>query len=145
MKQVGNVTADSELTYEYGVRRTAAKPQKKLTAQPKKEEKEKEEDDGDVVKSKGNTHTGCPLLIIVFLLLGESRGASSSSDNTVPPQIINGQPHLPFQLQIEYTNSDGDRCLRVITKAKPITTDRLKAEKGELIVDVMLKLLLLSL
>ena len=130
MKQVGNVTADSELTYEYGVRRTAAKPQKKLTAQPKKEEK----DDGDIVKSKGNTRTGCPLLIIVFLLLGESRGASSSSDDTVPPQIINGQPYLPFQLQIEYTNSDGDRCLRVITKAKPITTDRLKAEKGELIV-----------
>ena len=44
--------------------------------------------------------------------------------------MIDGQPHLPFQLQIEYTNSDGDRCLRVITKAKPITTDRLKAEKG---------------
>ena len=139
MKQVGNVTADSELTYEYGVRRTAAKSQKKLTAQLKKEEKEKEEDDGDVVKSKGNTRTGCPLLIIVLLILGESKGASFSSGNTVPQQIINGQPHLPFQLQIEYTNSDGDRCLRVITKAKPITTDRLKAEKGELIVDVMLK------
>ena len=65
---------------------------------------------------------------------GEGASPSSSSAPTVPPQIINGQPYLPFQLQIEYTNSDGDRCLRVITKAKPITTDRLKAEKGELIV-----------
>ncbi|XP_003382887.1 PREDICTED: circularly permutated Ras protein 1-like [Amphimedon queenslandica] len=113
VKQVGNVTADTEITYEYGVRKVTDKPSKKLSVQPKiKEEKEEEDDEGDIVKSKG-----------------DKSGASPSSDGGVPPQMIDGQPHLPFQLQIEYTNSDGDRCLRVITKAKPITTDRVKAEK----------------
>ena len=54
VKQVGNVTADSEITYEYGVRKVANKPSKKLSAQPKiKEEKEGEDDEGDIVKSKG--------------------------------------------------------------------------------------------
>ena len=48
----------------------------------------------------------------------------------VPPLIIGGRPHLPFQLQIEYTSLDGDRCLRVITQAKPVTRDRSLAERG---------------
>ena len=46
------------------------------------------------------------------------------------PLMINGQPHFPFQLQIEYTSPDGDRCLRVITQSKPVTKDRDVAEKG---------------
>ena len=49
----------------------------------------------------------------------------------VPPLMIGGQPHLPFQLQIEYTSLDGDRCLRVITQAKPVTRDRSLAERGK--------------
>ena len=54
MKQVGNVTADTEITYEYGVRKVADKPSKKLSIQPKiKEENEEEDDEGDIVKSKG--------------------------------------------------------------------------------------------
>ena len=48
----------------------------------------------------------------------------------VPPLMIGGRPHLPFQLQIEYTSLDGDRCLRVITQAKPVTRDRSLAERG---------------
>ena len=44
--------------------------------------------------------------------------------------MIDGQPHLPFQLQIEYTSLDGDRCLRVITQTKPVTKDRSVANKG---------------
>ncbi|XP_019853243.1 PREDICTED: circularly permutated Ras protein 1 isoform X3 [Amphimedon queenslandica] len=105
VKQVGNVTADSELTFDYGVRKAQTTPP---TESPK--------DGGDDGNSKESSDGGA------------ATGASASSD-TVPPQMIDGQPHLPFQLQIEYTNSDGDRCLRVITKAKPITTDRLKAEQ----------------
>ena len=48
----------------------------------------------------------------------------------VPPLLVDGSPHLPFQLQIEYTGQDGSRCIRVITQAKPITTNRDVAERG---------------
>ena len=48
----------------------------------------------------------------------------------VPPLLVDGSPHLPFQLQIEYTGRDGSRCIRVITQAKPITTNRDVAERG---------------
>lgn len=88
---VGNVTADAELTYEYGVRNHSK-------------------------KSTGASPTPSPV---------------ASSDVTVPPLMVEGKPHLPFQLQIEYTGRDGSQCLRVITEAKPVTRDRSKAEKGE--------------
>ena len=62
-----------------------------------------------------------------------SGGASGGGEVVeVAPLMVDGQPHLPFQLQIEYTAQDGSRCMRVITQAKPITTDRHVAEKGGL-------------
>ncbi len=80
---VGNVTAETELTYEYGVR------------------------------NKSNNPT-----------------PPSSEGQKVPQLMIDGKPHLLFQLQIEYTGRDGSRCMRVITEAKPITRDRKEAERG---------------
>ena len=56
-------------------------------------------------------------------------GASGESVST-PPLMINGTPHLPFQLQTEYTIADGSVLVRVITKVKPITEDRQVAERG---------------
>ena len=38
---------------------------------------------------------------------------------------------LPFQLQIVYTDTEGAKALRVLTKVKPVTTDRQKAERSE--------------
>lgn len=61
-----------------------------------------------------------------------SGGASGGEGVRVPPLMVEGKPHLPFQLQIEYTAQDGSRCMRVITQAKPITTNRDLAEKGML-------------
>ncbi len=49
---------------------------------------------------------------------------------TTPTLMINGQANYPFQLQIEYTSLDGDKCLRVITQTKPLTKDRELAERG---------------
>ena len=62
----------------------------------------------------------------------ESSDAAASEKplTEIPPQMMDGQPHLPFQLQMEYTNLDGDRCLRVITQTKPVTKDRNIADKG---------------
>ena len=57
-------------------------------------------------------------------------GRQEGGASEVPPLMIGGRPHLPFQLQIEYTSLDGDRCLRVITQAKPVTRDRSLAERG---------------
>ena len=59
---------------------------------------------------------------------GGAGGGAGVTD--VAPLLVDGKPHLPFQLQIEYTGQDGSRCMRVITQAKPITTDRGVAEKG---------------
>ena len=59
--------------------------------------------------------------------------ASGESVST-PPLMINGRPHLPFQLQTEYTTADGSVLVRVITKVKPVTEDRQVAERGETLV-----------
>ena len=87
------------------------------------------------------------LLQNIYLLFiaqtGATAGASPLVEKDVPPQMVDGQPHLPFQLQIEYTNSDGDRCLRVITKTKPVTQDRKLAEKGMLIYPALYIILIL--
>lgn len=62
--------------------------------------------------------------------MSSSAGASAGVKSEVAPLLVDGNPHLPFQLQIKYTAQDGSRCMRVITQAKPITTDRDVAEKG---------------
>ena len=61
---------------------------------------------------------------------GATAGGGASAGVEIPPLMVEGKPHLPFQLQIEYTGRDGSRCMRVITQAKPITTDRGVAERG---------------
>ena len=58
-------------------------------------------------------------------------GAAVATDTKTPPTLqLDGKPHLPFQLQVEYTSKDGSRLMRVITDANPITRDRGMAEKG---------------
>ena len=85
------MTAETELTYEYGVRRSSKKPIPK----------------------------------------GATPAAPEASANLeVPPLVMDGKPHLPFQLQVEYTGRDGSHCMRVITDTKPVTKDREQAEKG---------------
>ena len=62
---------------------------------------------------------------------GISAGASKESRATTSPLIINGKVHLPFQLQIRYTDQDGSRCMRVSTIAKPVISNKDTAEKSE--------------
>ena len=38
---------------------------------------------------------------------------------------------LPFQVQIDYSASDGSHYLKVITRAQPVTTKKVEAERGE--------------
>ena len=68
---------------------------------------------------------------IVYNLYTITAEASATSVSAkVPPLSIDGKPHLPFQLQIEYTAQDGSRNRRVITDAKPTTNERQVAERG---------------
>ena len=83
---VGSVKANTELTYEFRVKTTSAKP----TA-------------------------------------GEDK---TNASQNLPELMIEGTHHMPFQLQIKYTDSDGAQCMRVLTQARPVTSDRKVAKQG---------------
>lgn len=68
----------------------------------------------------------------------EMSGATGEDKTLTPPLMINGKPHLPFQLQTEYTTADGSVLVRVITKVKPVTEDRKIAERGTVHTNVLL-------
>ena len=58
---------------------------------------------------------------------GEEKTNTSQS---IPGLMIEGTHHMPFQLQIKYTDSDGAQCMRVLTQARPVTSDRKVAKQG---------------
>lgn len=121
---VGNVTADTELTYEYGVRT------KKKRAQAAAAPTSASDQDQNTPKDKGIINFATFLLYRIVYTLMSGASASPKAPPKVPPMTIDGKPHLPFQLQIEYTAQDGSRNRRVITDAKPITKEREVAERG---------------
>ena len=121
---VGNVTADTELTYEYGVRT------KKKRAQAAAAPTSASDQDQNTPKDKGIINFATFLLYRIVYTLISGASASPKAPPKVPPMTIDGKPHLPFQLQIEYTAQDGSRNRRVITDAKPITKEREVAERG---------------
>ena len=43
----------------------------------------------------------------------------------------NGPQTLPFQVQIKYTSLDGQKCLRVFTETRPVTSERSVANQGK--------------
>ena len=78
-----------------------------------------------------SVHVCYTIIFTCISLSAVSSGATGGEKGPdVAPLLVDGKPHLPFQLQIEYTGQDGSRCMRVITQAKPTTTDRGVAEKG---------------
>jgi len=89
---VGNVNGNTELTYEFGVKNTSAKP-----------------------------------------TVGDDKANTSQS---IPGLMIEGTHHMPFQLQIKYTDSDGAQCMRVLTQARPVTSDRKVAKQGNSITGI---------
>ena len=54
--------------------------------------------------------------------------AEISDDFKTKPEI---PAELPFQLQMKYTNKEGETLLRVFTHFKPSTKDRMEAEKSK--------------
>ena len=57
-------------------------------------------------------------------MAGPSNNASGGQGQRKPPS------ELPFQLQVVYTDTEGAKAMRLLTKTKPVTKDRLQAERG---------------
>ncbi|XP_076077752.1 circularly permutated Ras protein 1-like [Mytilus galloprovincialis] len=101
VRQIGNVTADTEITFEYGIRTGQTKDSSPMETDSKKEE------------SKDNVPS--------------TEGASAPKDQESKFKV-EVPDELPFQLQIKYTDTEGATALRVLTQTKPITRDRKQAE-----------------
>ena len=126
------MTADTELTYEYGVRTDKKSPATPATDQDKGEMSHSY--DINYYMTLYNHSIAQPTCIFCltdcYLYTITAEASATSSSAKVPPLSIDGKPHLPFQLQIEYTAQDGSRNRRVITDAKPTTSERQVAERG---------------
>ncbi|KAK3097067.1 hypothetical protein FSP39_006081 [Pinctada imbricata] len=109
VRNVGNVSASTEITFEYGVRCHRQKKEKK---EPAKE---------DVAcggeEAMDTSEAGI-------------KPEEQPSTSTAKPQPPHKPPNeVPFQLQVKYTDVDGAVALRVVTQLKPTTYDRREAEK----------------
>lgn len=98
-RKIGNVTADTEITFEYGIR-TGNKQEEAPVPM------ETDQASGDMKPPEA---------------AGTSKEGGQKFKVDVPDE-------LPFQLQIKYTDTEGATALRVLTKTKPVTRDRREAE-----------------
>lgn len=101
VRNIGNVTADTEITFEYGVRTKHRKAESEDT---------KQSETGDTKPDEQKPEES-----------GATAGPSTAGKDKGPDK-------LPFQLQIQYTDTDGAKALRVLTQVKPVTWDRKIAE-----------------
>ncbi|KAJ8311068.1 hypothetical protein KUTeg_011383 [Tegillarca granosa] len=101
VRNIGNVTADTEITFEYGVRTKHRKAETEDT---------KQSETGDTKPDEQKPEES-----------GATAGPSTAGKDKGPDK-------LPFQLQIQYTDTDGAKALRVLTQVKPVTWDRKIAE-----------------
>ena len=140
---VGNVTGNTELTYEFGVRRNfnfSCSPQDGTCSWM--HESSLILLCSSIASSFHHLH-GLEMILICPMnespLMKLFSGYMSfiyhigipENRDTTPSLVINGKPHLPFQLHIRYTDPDGSRHMRVSTMAKPITADKRNADRGE--------------
>lgn len=154
---IGNVRADHEISFEYGVRRRKVKktPQKppnlelaRISEVPSFMEESlrgstaeehiydnAEKGDGrssqrieeEMETEPGAASVGGPDAGGADEKATEAAGGGGGGDQEATECDIPSE--LPFQLQIQYTDVDGTKALRVLTQKKPVTTDRKVAEK----------------
>ncbi|XP_070541916.1 circularly permutated Ras protein 1-like [Ptychodera flava] len=101
-RTIGNVTADSEITFEFGVR-------KKSDLQKKENVLYDNKGGMEVIPESSDEP--------VYDVASEDVAAAQQS-------ALEGIDKLPFQLEIQYTSRDEAECLRVITQDRPVTNDR---------------------
>ncbi|XP_048768214.1 circularly permutated Ras protein 1-like [Ostrea edulis] len=107
VRNIGNVTASTEVTFEYGVRCQTDQGQRKTPTVNEKTE-------------MGNEASG-----------GEKDTQAASGSREQPMETDQDDlKELPFQLVVKYTDTEGATALRVVTQSRPITYDRREAEKN---------------
>ncbi|XP_067676660.1 circularly permutated Ras protein 1-like [Haliotis asinina] len=135
VREVGNVTCDTEITFEYGIRpetmeKKAASRDMMLS---KVVEDEKTEDGAEVgagavpmpqANAVGEAVPCADTAADVEVPTTSSTSAGEAAQQKSVPA------ELPFQLQIRYTDTEGMKALRVLTQTKPVTHDRDVAEKN---------------
>lgn len=118
-RTVGNVTADTEITFEFGVRHTSKrKAAKNKEGKQKGDEQKKDEPDG-----AGKPDSSDNMDTAESEVKDDAAGGSSSKGSDKPKE-------LPFQIQITYTDLEGAKAMRVVTQRKPVTKERKEAERN---------------
>ncbi|KAK3593841.1 hypothetical protein CHS0354_011443 [Potamilus streckersoni] len=120
IKNIGNVTQDTEITFEYGMKIGAEKKEDTSTS----DGTAKSEDTGEKAASS-SAGEGSKITV------GEKPEVKSEEGQSKDQTKEGGQPEeFPFQIQIAYTDTEGAKALRVLTKTKPTTRDRKIAERN---------------
>ncbi|XP_046583394.1 circularly permutated Ras protein 1-like [Haliotis rubra] len=141
VREVGNVTCDTEITFEYGIRpetmeNKAASKDKMLSKVVEEEKREASAEvgaeavpmpqanavaeAGAVPEAVSRADSAADVEVTATSSTSAGEGAEQKS---VPAE-------LPFQLQIRYTDTEGMKALRVLTQTRPVTHDRDVAEKN---------------
>ncbi|CAM9853394.1 unnamed protein product, partial [Sphacelaria rigidula] len=105
-KTVGNVTRDTELSFEYQVRSRAEREALGI-------------DTANFLSSSVDS-SGPPA----------TTAASAASACGSGKKKKDKSAHLPFQVQIRYTRPNGMKCVRVLTKTQRVTKDKRTAEES---------------
>ncbi|KAL8595082.1 hypothetical protein ACOMHN_019120 [Nucella lapillus] len=156
-REIGNVNADHEISFEFGLRRKKARePPTKINPLDRISEISIEDKSASSVPSSGDGDgkSDAPMGTGAETPSGsgtceggkpdtptdtgaETPSGSGTCEGGAGAQEGGGKskrgnsipPELPFQVQIMYTDVDGTKALRVLTQKKPVTKDRTIAEK----------------
>ncbi|XP_065179565.1 uncharacterized protein LOC135810028 [Sycon ciliatum] len=139
-QRVGNVTKETEVTFEFGIKTDKKKKgkdkAKKAGALDTVVDRSVElsSASGDAAKTSTIAPTAAAAATEgAATSEGSSAGATAaaaSAPKVPPPLMVDGKESLPFQLMINYTSREGAQSLRVLTKSKPVTKSRDVAEQN---------------
>ncbi|XP_041351713.1 uncharacterized protein LOC121370501 [Gigantopelta aegis] len=145
IREVGNCTTDTEITFEYAMKRPDGK--KKPSQSPIPEEMGTDKSAQTKTDSTAtdaepenteNPTAGSSSAEVSAMEGSSTEGAGTAqttSDHNSAEQRERSPEsrtpsELPFQLQVCYTDTDGTKALRVLTQLKPVTQDRNVAEQN---------------
>ncbi|XP_076077748.1 uncharacterized protein LOC143048138 isoform X3 [Mytilus galloprovincialis] len=126
VKQIGNVTADTEFTFEYGIRIKEQIDEEDTVMETKHKEKMVSM---EMVEEEKTISMGTDKKQEERKVDDQPNEASTSSESGRSKVKVEVPDDLPFQLQLKYTDTDGATALRVFTQIKPATRDRKEAEE----------------
>ncbi|KAK7494561.1 hypothetical protein BaRGS_00014214 [Batillaria attramentaria] len=127
-REIGNVTSDTEISFEYGVRKRKKRQPPPEPPMSRISEVHTSMEGGSMPAGTGSGDAGTSCATGTAETDAVPEAATSSAGGEGDEDIIPSE--LPFQLQITYADTDGTKALRVITQKKPVTRDRQLAEEN---------------